>query len=173
MSKQIAVARVNATGALIRLNPNNRALLNNPRVTESKAEMVDGKLVEIDGSDYTSLVTSSNDLIRIGQALLNNRDQREKLLTAALRIPEAESYLQTLGVYDAKDDSQYIDPDSLVSISDGLNAASKARAVGSVDRIDDPDDPDLKQDKPDDAKSKATGKKASAAKPSKAEMEDI
>ena len=102
MSKQIAVARVNATGALIRLNPNNRALLSNPRVTESVAEMVDGKLVEIDGSDYTSLVTSSNDLIRIGQALQNNKDQREKLLTAALRIPDAESYLQTLGVYDAE-----------------------------------------------------------------------
>ena len=42
-----------------------------------------------------------------------------------------------------KDDAQYIDPDSLLSISDGLNEARKARAVGSVDRLDDPDDPDL------------------------------
>lgn len=122
MSKEIPVARVNATGALIRLHDGNRALLNQSGITESVAKVDEstGKLVEINGADYTMMISASKDLVRIGTAIIANRQQRETLLTAALKLPGAEEYLSKLGVYEGKEDAQYIDPNTLKSNSAGF-----------------------------------------------------
>jgi len=123
MSKQVAVARINATGALIPLHDANRSLLLNMQgVVETVAEPdpKTGRLTEVDGADHTTMLAATMDLQRIGQALVNNRIQRQTLLTAALKIPNAETYLQQLGVYDGSEDSQYIDPQTLGANNAGL-----------------------------------------------------
>lgn len=154
MSKDIPVARVNATGALIRLHDGNRTLLNKAGVTESRAKVdgTTGRLVEIDGADYTTMVAASKDLVRIGTAIQSNMRQRETLLTAALKLPGAETYLQTLGVYQGKEDTQYIDPDTLMSNDAGL-PESEVRVLSQAE---------MKALKPATSKSQTRRKKAQA-----------
>lgn len=123
MSKNIDVARVNATGALIPIHDGNRDHLSSRpgiTMTTAKKDPETGRLEETSGADYTAMIAASNDLQRIGEALQNNTVQRETLLTAALKLPNAEQYLQQLGVYKGSEDDQYIDPNTLHANNAGL-----------------------------------------------------
>lgn len=122
MSNQLDVVRVNRTGALIRLHSGNQNLLNQPGMTKTVAKVNEttGRLVEIDGADHATMVAASSNLVRIGDALLANKAQREMLLTSALKLPSGEKYLMDLGVYDGAEDNQFIDPNTLHANNAGL-----------------------------------------------------
>ncbi len=115
MSEQIKVVRVVSTGALIPLHDNNRIILQREGVVESLAERCPdtGKLIEINGADYSTMVSASNDLKRIGDALINNRRQRDQLIAAAIRQPGGEQFIQTIGVLDDELYVQHVDPETL------------------------------------------------------------
>ena len=122
MSEQVSVARISRTGALIPIHDGNKELLLQPGVVEAMAEKDSetGRLVEVDGSDNTAVTAASNDLVRIGRALVSNKAQRETLLTSALKLPGAEEYLISLGTYAGAEDEQYIDPETLFPTDAGL-----------------------------------------------------
>lgn len=155
MSKNIEVARVNRTGALIRLHDGNRSLLDQPGIalTEAAVDEKTGRLVEVDGADRTAIIAASSNLVRIGEALVGNKSQRETLLTSALKLPGAEAYLESIGVYKGTEDDQYIDVNTLHANNSGL--PEKAVQVGVVDVTE-----ELNEAKPKAAPKRTPKKKA-------------
>ena len=167
MSNEIPVVRVNATGALIRLNNKNQRLLSNPKVTQTTATIdSDGNLVETDGADRSALISASGNLQQIGEALVSLKRQRENLLKSALMQPGGEAFLVALDVYSAEEDDQYIDPDTLSS--GGVSMA------GPGDISVEPLPPEALDDsKKGPAKKTAKAKDGAKASPSSEDMAEI
>lgn len=123
-NQEIAVARVSRTGALIPLNEKNRSLLKQSGIVETKAKKnAEGKLVEVGGADRAEVIAASMNLERIADALLDNKHARQTLLTAALKMPNAEEYLTGLGLYNGEEDEQYVDVSTLHQNNAGLPEA--------------------------------------------------
>ena len=113
--KEIPVVKIVASGALIRLHNGNRNMLKVPGRVESTAvaDPDTGKLIEVGGSEQVKLAEGSKDLPKIAEALRVNASQRDRLLRAALVLPDAEEFLKNAELYDGESDRQYIDPNTL------------------------------------------------------------
>lgn len=170
MSDQVEVARINATGALIPLHDGNRSLLlSRGGVTETMAERdpETGRLMEVDGADHTAMIAASNSLQRIGESLANNKRQREILLVAALKLPNAATYLEQLGVYKGEEDGQFIDAETLYPNNAGL--PEEAVNVGDNPVIEDVTDQLAKEkateEAEEDVREEPQAKKSAKKKP--------
>jgi len=149
MSEQIAVARVNRTGALVRLHDGNRGILRQAGIVETTAtkDPDTGRLVETNGADFTTIVASSSNLVRIGEAIQANITQRGSLLTAALKITGGQEYLERMGLYDPKTDEQYVDQNALLpanadtTVSTGVKPLSKEQLEGLTNKVAKPQGP--------------------------------
>lgn len=137
MSKQIDVARVVRTGALIRLHDGNRSILNNTGIiaTKAMADKETGRLVEVGGSANAMVAVASDDLYQIALQLENIKQQRAMLIAAALRQPGAEDYLMTLDVYAGKKDDQYIDPQTLKPKGEKAAKREKPSEIEGVEDV--------------------------------------
>lgn len=116
MSEHIDVVRVNATGALIRLHDGNQRLATRAGMTKTVARQTKaGGLEEVDGADTAVLLAASADLVRLGQGLLNNAEQKRMLLTSALKLPGAADYLNAMGIEGVDAQPQSVDQATLKS----------------------------------------------------------
>ena len=162
MSETIRAARITKTGALIPLHEGNEAILKQQGVTEveAKRDPDTGKLISAGGSEYVNLVSASANLPRIADALRDNHTQREKLLTAALQLPNGEEFLMEQDLYDGKSDRQYIDPKTLVVPEETIDVPDEAPPVEGIEDVS-------------EQLAKSQSKKKRSSKKSDADLSDL
>lgn len=149
------------SGTLRRLTDQNRFLAQQPHMREVEATTGEnGRLVEASEENTTTAIAGSNDLQRIGEQLLNVQLQRQQLLTAALKLPNGEEYLENLGVYDGKEDRQAIDTDSLKVQNRGAMVREAHRPTIGMEDVSD----QLAAEQEEKEKSKPKSKRGSSKK---------
>lgn len=157
MSETIQAARINRTGAYIRLHGGNRSILNNKGVVEVTVKPdEDGKLVEVGGTEHVNVVAASKDLHRIGEALVANETQRQILLDSAFKLKGAFEYLQQLGVCGPDEDAQSLN----------VNTLEPSKPKVTVEDVSD----ELAKD---NAKKKAQAKKAKSSNNTDPDLTDL